>query len=418
MISFSYEEQAGKRYLVYERKSEDALDVLTLEMIRNNKVKGLAPFTCIQIDEKMLMKYDITGLISIREYLSGVVGRQKLLDILEKISDVLIEAEEYLLEISSYVFEENYVYVLPKMGQVVMIVLPVAREMQSQEIFFKKLLLNVQYDQKEDCSYVAGLINFLSGTDHFSVYKFKEQLDALKGQKTLHNLPESLERAYTFKEEEKHREKVDIPVSDIMDQGSAVSASEENQKEPVKKSFLKKIFGKKEKDLSFSGIEIPGRDHLTDGGEESGISKEQLIIPEQKVDLDEKKVEQKDFGGTVFIDEGEAETFFFGKNQKEAKQKYFLQRCRTQETYEIAGDKVRIGRNPSASEICISGNRGIGRVHAIFYVRDETVYIADNNSKNKTFVHGVQINPQDEPYRLHSGDRIWLGDEEFEFYIE
>ncbi|MGI6012477.1 MAG: DUF6382 domain-containing protein [Ruminococcus sp.] len=424
MISFSYEEQAGKKYLVYEKKEEDALDLFTLEMIRNNKIKGLAPFTCIQIDGRMLMKYEVTELISIKEYLSGMISRQKLLNILEKISDVLAEAEEYFLEISSYVFEENYIYVSPKTSQIVMIVLPVGCERKSKESFenfLKKLLLNIQYDQKEDCSYVVGLINFLSGTENFSVYKFREQIEAFKKQE-LKTPPEPSDLAYTIEKDKKEREKADIWESDITNTGTISPVPEENKNEAVKKSFLKKLFGKKEekegKKIPFSGMEIPGKDNLTNERKEENVSKEQLVIPEQKMVLDEKKVEQRDFGETVFVDEGTAETFFLDKNQEKVKRKFLLRRCATDENYEISGEKTRIGRNPAGSEICISGNRGIGRIHAVFYISDGNVYIADNNSKNKTFVCGTQLKYGEKPRMLHSGDKIQLGDEEFEFYIQ
>ncbi|MGI6006587.1 MAG: DUF6382 domain-containing protein [Ruminococcus sp.] len=422
MISFSYEEQAGKRYLVYEKKAEDTLDFLTLEMIRNNKIEGLAPFTCIQIDGRVLMKYDITELISIKKYLSGLVSRQKLLNILENILDVLVEAEEYLLETSSYVFDENYVYVLPKKDRVVMIVLPVVCEMQSEEMFLKKLLLNIKYDQKEDCSYVAGLINLLSGTEKFSAYRFREQIDAIREQKGLKISPESLEPARILRDEKNRSEEAVIREPDILNTGNIQPASEENNNETAKKNFLKKLFGKKEKKgekkILFSGIEIPGKDNSENEKEEANISKEQFLIPEQKMVLDEKKVEQRDFGETVFVDEGTAETFFLDKSQKKAERKFLLRRCNTNENYEIAGEKIGIGRNPAASEICISGNRGIGRVHAFFYISDGNVYIADNNSKNKTFVCGTQLKYGEKPRMLHSGDKIQLGDEEFEFYIQ
>ena len=83
----------------------------------------------------------------------------------------------------------------------------------------------------------------------------------------------------------------------------------------------------------------------------------------------------------------------------------------------MKGDIIRIGRNPRISEICISGNRGIGRIHAILYMRDGQVFISDNDSKNKTYVDGEQIKADAEPKLLLSGSKIRLGDEEFEFRI-
>lgn len=40
MNSFTYEEQGEKKYLVYEKKTDDKMDHLTLEMMSNNRIDG------------------------------------------------------------------------------------------------------------------------------------------------------------------------------------------------------------------------------------------------------------------------------------------------------------------------------------------------------------------------------------------
>ena len=130
-----------------------------------------------------------------------------------------------------------------------------------------------------------------------------------------------------------------------------------------------------------------------------------------------KDAEVQDFGPTAFMDDTSEETLFLDKAQNGPQPKMVLYRLSTQEVFEIQGDMVRIGRNPAISEICISGNRGIGRIHAILYVRKGQVGIADNDSKNKTYVNGEQLNPGDDLRILSPGDKIQLADEELEFRI-
>lgn len=115
--------------------------------------------------------------------------------------------------------------------------------------------------------------------------------------------------------------------------------------------------------------------------------------------------------------ENSDETLILEKEKKGAFPKPFLYRLSTQEVFEIQGDIVRIGRNPAISEIYISGNRGIGRVHAVLYVNNGQVGIVDNDSKNKTYVNGEQLKPGDTPKILSPGDKIQLADEELEFCI-
>ena len=126
---------------------------------------------------------------------------------------------------------------------------------------------------------------------------------------------------------------------------------------------------------------------------------------------------QQDFGETEYYGEDMEETLMIGQEEAVPRAGFVLYRCSTEETFEIRGEVIRIGRSPSISEICLSGNRGIGRTHAILYVRDGNVYIADNNSKNKTYVDGEQVRPGEQPRLLLSGSKIRLGDEELEFRI-
>ena len=78
MSLFTYEDQGDRRYLVYEKKAEDSVDTLTLEMMSNNRIDGVVPSNSIWMDDKLYMKYDITGMQSLREYLKGVAGRQNI----------------------------------------------------------------------------------------------------------------------------------------------------------------------------------------------------------------------------------------------------------------------------------------------------------------------------------------------------
>lgn len=97
------------------------------------------------------------------------------------------------------------------------------------------------------------------------------------------------------------------------------------------------------------------------------------------------------------------------------KSKFVLFRCSTQEEFPIYEEMTRIGRSSSIAEICITGNRGVGRVHALLHLRNGEAFIEDNNSKNKTYVDGVQLEPGQSPVKLNNGSKIRLGDEELEF---
>ena len=128
----------------------------------------------------MKMKYNITGLITLQELFSSPIRKQKFLGILESLAENMLRAEEYMLDVSSYILDESFIYTDPKGVKVFMIVLPIRRDGEKAEEFLKRLLFDVTYDQTEDCSYVASLMNFLGNENSFSMKDFHDQIILFK----------------------------------------------------------------------------------------------------------------------------------------------------------------------------------------------------------------------------------------------
>lgn len=481
MNSFSYEEQGEKKYLVYTKTREDDLDMFTMEMLMNNKIAGTAPFSCIQMDDTIYMKYNITDLQSMSEFLSGEVKKHDFLSLLKSLTDSLIIADDYMLSVSSYILDTSYIYIHPADMQVSMIVLPVRRNEILPENFLKKLLFDVKYDRTEDRSYVASLISFFGSSEVFSLTSFREQVcrfdknnfSGYQNRGYVERPVNSRQPAYENRIRNKDEErKLNIPENKLNEapgRKHVVSTPEkqecldilfsdipEEEEKKTKKGFFSKVkksekkekgfrigFGKKSKaresetdagiDMSspIDGLAIPGMDFSRgrQTAEKTNSKTEKMemnqrensaqfmSIPAQNVNIRQMEAQQQDFGETLYLPEGSDETVLINQNQYGPKPKYILYRCSTQESFELKGDIIRIGRNPNITEICISGNRGIGRIHAIIYIRDGQVFISDNDSKNKTYVDGEQIKANAEPKLLLSGSKLRLGDEEFEFRI-
>ena len=469
--SFTYEEQGEKRYLVYEKKTEDHMDTLTLEMMSNNKIDGVSSGNHIQIDDKFYMKYDISGLMNLREYLQGVVSRQKILSILESIADAAIASEDYMLSISSYVMDMEYVYIDPDTLKVSMVVLPVVREGRKIDVFLKELFMGIRYDQTEDCSYVASLLNLLGGAGTFSIHTFKEEINRLKKENNskpqpqgqildsqlcmqafekppqpYRHIPQSyqqnvqqntpagrnggglseedrklivrdlkreknLDILFPEEEEVKKEKKGFFFMKDKSEKEKKPEKEKKENKKKEKKSLWGKLTGKKRSSEEDSPAESPlGR---------IDIPGMEAAIPFQNVEINKRRVDMQDFGETVFLDgDDDEETYIIGAKQNTVQPEFILYRHGTGESYRISEEVTRIGRSTSIAEICITGNRGIGRVHALLYLRNGEVFIEDNNSKNHTYVDGMKLEPGQSPVKLVHGSKIRLGDEELEFAVQ
>lgn len=462
MCSFTYEEQGNKRFLVYEKQADDRMDRTALEMISINRIEGVAASSHMQIDDCFYMKYDITGLESLCEYFRKPVNRKKFFTIFESILDTAMLAQEYMINLSSYVWNLDYMYVDPSSMKVYIVVLPVVRSEVSIEKFLKQLIFEVQYDPAEDCSYVAKLSNLLGSLNPFSISALKGRLAQIKNEKFLQKPEQIRQTVSAVKPQETgnpSKKQTQGTPAQSGDRGRLNIFKRGKDLAPEKKQFLDIIYSdeeeaqakekrkplfpkkdnaekaekaekaKKEEKKGFWGKwkkepgTIPEMEAILEGirdnqSMEKDYPEQNIAIPVQKVEMNRVPAEIQDGGETVYMDAEEDDTVLIGMENSAPEPEYILTRISTNECFKIIGTGVRIGRSPSTTEICIAGNKCVGRVHAILYVQDGEVFITDNHSKNKTFVDGTLLRPEDPPCRLISGSRIRLGDEELEFRIQ
>ena len=354
-MNFKYEVQGETEFLICQKEETDIIDSMSMGMISNNRIEGLAPFIYVQMDNTVFFKYNISGKISVEQYFSGVVQKRRLLQVLKSMADALILAEEYMLEPSSFVLDSSYIYVDPNTAEVAFIVLPVIRDSSlSLKDFMKSLVFGIQVDQTEDCSYFAALISFLNAKQFFSIQDFKQQIDKLLQG----NRPEAAVKIPPVREETVSRpEPVAVSISDAS--GGSVSfqqvsrnvpnsiplpveevkpevwnpipedkpekkglfsrKKEKKEKEKKEKRERKPLFGKKTKEekpkvksgnlggLAIPGMDIPGQSSvpkLEQPAESQSMPMGQPAqgrssVPVQQVAMQKHTVERQDFGGTV-----------------------------------------------------------------------------------------------------------------------
>jgi hypothetical protein len=95
----------------------------------------------------------------------------------------------------------------------------------------------------------------------------------------------------------------------------------------------------------------------------------------------------------------------------------YITRMMTNEKIEITGTNFIVGKSSEYAKYVIRNNRAISRVHATFIIRNGTYYIADNDSKNGTFVNGQKIDFENMA-ELCDGDTIQLANEKFRFTLK
>lgn len=177
-MSFTYENQGNNTYLVYKIGASDNVDTMSLGMITNNKIDGIVPTLFTQSDTDRFIKYNISAKVSAKEFLSGVVNKKRLLGVFISVLKAIKSTEEYMIDARSLLIDLEHIYVDVSRCDAMLVCLPLVRQNESVNIpmFFKQIMFSTQFDQNENCDYVAQIINYLNSTPVFSVDAFEKLL--------------------------------------------------------------------------------------------------------------------------------------------------------------------------------------------------------------------------------------------------
>lgn len=178
-MNFAFETQGTINYLVYSVAPDDVIDTMSLGMLTNNKIAGLAPTQFTQMDATKYIKYNISARVSARQFFAGYVNKKRLIGVFNGIVDAMLSAEDYMIDTRSILLDMDYIFTDVSSCETVLICLPIVEAEDRQGdmgTFFKNIMFSTQFDSMENCDYVAKIINYLNSTPHFLLTDFKEVL--------------------------------------------------------------------------------------------------------------------------------------------------------------------------------------------------------------------------------------------------
>lgn len=182
-MSFSFENQGTHTYLVYTVAGDDMVDTMSLGMITNNKIPGLAHTIFTQMDTTRFIKYDVSAKISVKQFFAGQVNKKRLLGVFNGIVDAMLSAEEYMIDVNSILLDLEYIFADVSTCDTVLVCLPlISDDLRGRDLgaFFKTIMFSAQFDQAENCDYVTKILNYLNSTPVLSLEEFKKLLESLE----------------------------------------------------------------------------------------------------------------------------------------------------------------------------------------------------------------------------------------------
>ena len=186
-MKFSFENQGVNTYLVCEIAPDDVVDTMSMGMITNNKIPGLAPSIFSQMDDIRYMKYNVSAKTSVSQFFAGEVNKKRLISVLTGIINTVLVSEDYMIDVKTLLIDLDYIFVDVSTCETMLVCLPIMnREKTVTDFgaFFRNLVFSVRFDQRENCDYVARLINYLNRPTGFSLLDFKALLTELGAEGT------------------------------------------------------------------------------------------------------------------------------------------------------------------------------------------------------------------------------------------
>lgn len=388
MIDLNIKNDEEKVTAEYLLKSNDRIDNLTLGMMVNNDIKGFLPVQPVQVESDRYFRYDITGLVTMKEYLGEYVKKDRLLKVFYGIANTIKESSEYMINWTSFSLERKEIYVNPETGDVSLLCLPLLTVINDGNIcnFFKNVLFSSQFDLDENGDYVGKLITFLNPKS-YTLDKFIYELEDMLG----------LEHKEVVEEDDKEDEE-DTVVEAETEEDIAVEAETGEDKNNT--------------DIEKEPAEDTKQEATNDGDAEIQPELEENIAETSDEVIDEKVTEE-----TIEIDEvsgKETETEEIPPIVAKPEIEPYLIRLSNNQEIKIDKDSFYIGKDEENVDYCISDNLAIDDKHAYIIRHGKEYFVVDNNSKNHTYLNRVLIGTDEEIFIPH-GAQLRFADEDFEF---
>lgn len=180
-INFKVRNVGSEKYLSYILDDETDFDEELLDYLDENKISELIDIIYEEDDENDYFTYNITDRTTVAELLSGTASAEMMLGIIRGVATGIVNMRDLGIPVAYVILNKNFTYVNPVTYDVKLICIPVESDISLNaefKAFVKDLIFSAKYSDKEDCNYVARLINMLN-VEKFTMRGFVGQITEL-----------------------------------------------------------------------------------------------------------------------------------------------------------------------------------------------------------------------------------------------
>lgn len=469
-------EQMGNSVYVVLPLSEQttSLDKVSIMMINNNQRSeiGLAPISFDgKNDSYSRMMFDVTGKVTLSEYISKNITQNdfkmmltNLIDALENFDEVMIDVKQVILQLDSV-----FINVIDHSVSFLCVAIKGRTQNGSLVSFFRELVEKSYIT--DEAGYFNRVYNLVHTENGFSLQNLRAAMNESTPSSIVEKQSIHQSEIATPVQPKKLEEPETITVSSAPSVQQSIAPIQPPEQEEKKKGLFGGLFSKKKKsDSSPTGYQ-DGLAGLINGSKSPTVTHEsvsptethtQIRTPQQ---FPSQGSGQFDFGGTTVLSGGMANaektpaksadaprttpevsqpmgttvlntspipqngyvgTTVLNPGMKNSPgttvlnpqptEKAAIIRIRSRERFIISKFPFTIGRDTPGIDCDIHDNTNVGHKHACIIQRDSAFFVIDRNSTNHTYLNGQMITAGEET-PLSDGDKLKFADEEFIFSI-
>lgn len=173
--------EKGRRLLVFKSEKGQQISERENYIINNDEVPGFLHFCVEQKGSIYKLSYDITGLITLNDYLRAPLKKEVFVRLVQNIFKQLKIVKEMYFKQEALVLEFDKVMVMQNSGELLFLYVPIPNYQSG--VSLREFLLNIirrsSFVPYEDSNYVQEYIRILNRGINFSIFELEEYISKL-----------------------------------------------------------------------------------------------------------------------------------------------------------------------------------------------------------------------------------------------
>jgi len=396
MSKFKIEHSSGQNFLVIQGQKGQQISEREYYAISTGQIPGLLRAELIRKGSTFKLVYNISGYISLREFLVNPLNKQSFARLLNNILNNLKALQRAYYNYQFILMDMNAAMVNPTTQQVSFVYVPITfyESGTSLKEFLLSIIQCCSFAPGENTDYVREYIRILNAGINFSVFDLEEYIKTLNVDNQNNNQAKKCSRCGSLIQPNVNFcSSCGMKVSGIKvenangvyDPARVVARPQQHQPQQVRQP------------QQVQQHQPMQQSPQAQQPQEPVVNK----APEAAPNRYSETISHSVVGSTPTVPQ-----------RKNA----CITRCKTGEQILITAEQFRVGKDPYNCEYCISDNSAVSRCHAVIKSVNGKWFINDLNSTNKTYVSDRAINPYMD-IELCDGVSIKLANENFIFNL-